>query len=138
MPYQSILVALSCVGHEELVLQEAFKFKEVLGAKMTVIHINRAHAGEMSMMMDSSGHRFKENEIRSQIENYGFSAEDVTIILDSAEYVQKALIEYANNYDLLILGHRKMSSFKEHFFDSVDEGIINHVSCPVLVIPKPK
>jgi len=38
--------------------------------------------------------------------------------------------------DLLILGHRKQSFFKHHFFDSVDEGIVNTSTCPVLVVPK--
>ena len=138
MSYRSILVALSGVGNEELVVQEAFKLKEAFNAELTVIHINSTHAGEMSMMMDSSGHRFTESEIKSQISNYGFSTDDVKIIIDTAEYIQRALAKYANKADLLILCHVKMSSFKEQFFDSVDEGIVNNVSCPVLVIPKPK
>jgi nucleotide-binding universal stress UspA family protein len=37
---------------------------------------------------------------------------------------------------LLVLGHRKMNKFKASFMDSVDEGIANLVSCPVVVIQK--
>ncbi len=138
MSYQSILVALSGDGNEKLVLEEAYKIRQSFNAKLTVIHINRPHAGEMSMMMDSFGHRFTEIDIKNQIEEYGFSAKEVEIILDQAEYVHRVLSNYSKNYDLIILGHRKMSSFKEKFFDSVDEGIINNVVCPVLVVPKPK
>ncbi|MBF88514.1 MAG: hypothetical protein CMG75_02460 [Candidatus Marinimicrobia bacterium] len=38
--------------------------------------------------------------------------------------------------DLLVLGHRKMSTFKSRIMDTIDEGIINHVQCPVLVARK--
>ncbi len=138
MPYKSIIVGVSCEGNESLVVQEAFKLKEQLGASLTFIHINRTHAGEMSMMMDSPGRRYDEEEVREIISNYGFQTVDFNIEIDTAEYVQRALTKHSKHADLLILGHRRMSSFKEKFFDSIDEGIVNNVKCPVLVVPKPE
>ncbi|MDP7095535.1 MAG: universal stress protein, partial [Candidatus Marinimicrobia bacterium] len=58
----------------------------------------------------------------------------IKIIKD--ENISKAIAAVTENVDLLILGHRKQSLFKKNFFDSVDEGIVNHASCPVMVIPK--
>ena len=48
----------------------------------------------------------------------------------------KVIKEAASGANMLILGHRKRSAFKDQFFDSVDEGIVNRVECPVLVVPK--
>ena len=44
--------------------------------------------------------------------------------------------EQTKDIDLLVLGHRRMSTFKSNLMDSVDEGIVNHAKCPVLVVPK--
>jgi len=69
---------------------------------------------------------------------FGFNdlAEAIKVLIIESENPATAISAAAKNAYLLIIGHRKMSTFKAHFFDSVDEGIVNNVDCPILVIPK--
>ena len=131
------MLALCGRGDEGDVIRKAMELKNQLGANLTVVHVNDLHAGEMSMMMDSP-HKFTEEEIRERFVANGFEKEadgiDIKIVKD--ENTAQAIASATENVDMLILGHRKQSSFKEHFFDSVDEGIVNHANCPVMVIPK--
>ena len=46
----------------------------------------------------------------------------------------KQFVENAADIDLLVLGHRRMSTFKANFMDSIDEGIANLAPCPVVVV----
>lgn len=137
MSYKNIMLALCCRGDEKEVIREAVKLKNQLGANLIVIHIGDPHAGEMSMMMDASV-KFSEDDIREQFVVNGFEKEanEITIKILKDENISKIIAHETENVDLLILGHRKQSSFKEHFFDSVDEGIVNHAHCPVMVVPK--
>jgi nucleotide-binding universal stress UspA family protein len=50
--------------------------------------------------------------------------------------ISKTIQKHSQDCDSFIVGHRKMSQFKENFMDSVDEGITNLISCPVLVVQK--
>ena len=54
------------------------------------------------------------------------------------DIVSKTIAKHAQDVDMLILGHRKMNTFKASFSDSIDEGIANLVSCPVVTISLPK
>ncbi|MDP6261736.1 MAG: universal stress protein, partial [Candidatus Marinimicrobia bacterium] len=95
------------------------------------------HAGEMSMMMDSPK-KVTDEMIRDQIKDYGYESilGELEIIITENESVSKAIEQHSKDFDLLIVGHRKMSEFKSHFMDSIDEGIANLVPCPVLVVLK--
>ena len=65
-----------------------------------------------------------------------FIVENCSILIKSDNSIPKAIYKASEGKDLVVLGHRKQSFFKENFFDSIDEGIVNKVLCPVLVIPK--
>ncbi len=138
MSYKTIMVALSGKGNEIKLIDESVRIKNSFNAKMVVIHVNDPHAGEMSMMMDSPGHRFTEEDIRNLFRSAGHEevANRLIVRIITATSIHKAISDEAKETDLLILGHQKMNVFKENFFDSVDEGIVNRVSCPVLVVPK--
>lgn len=131
------MLALCGRGDEGDVIRKAMELKNQLDANLTVVHVNDLHAGEMSMMMDSP-HEFTEEEIRERFVANGFEkeAESVSIKIVEGENIAKAIATETVNTDLLILGHRKQNSFNKHFFDSIDEGIVNHASCPIMVIPK--
>ncbi len=137
MSYKNIVLALCGRGDEGDVIRKAMELKNKLDANLTVVHVNDLHAGEMSMMMDSP-HKFTEEEIRERFIVNGFEKEAkyIAIKIIKDENISKAIAAVTENVDLLILGHRKQSLFKKNFFDSVDEGIVNHASCPVMVIPK--
>ncbi len=138
MSYKKIMVALCGRGDEQEIIREAVTLAEIHGAKLTAIHVNDPHAGEMSMMMDNPELKYKEEDVCQWFREAGFEdvASGLEVNVISARSVQKAICSNTEGVDLLILGHRRLNFFKENFFDSVDEGIVNHVSCPVLVIPK--
>lgn len=124
-------------GDEKRVIEHAIAVSEKFNAKLTAIHVNDEYAGEMSMMMDSPD-KYEENDIRDAFRTYGFEviAETMNVKIIMAENIPKAIVEESSEADLLVLGHKRMSSFKASFMDSTDEGVVNLIECPVLVVQK--
>jgi len=137
LSYKNIVLALCGRGDEGKVIKEAFNLKDQLNADLSIVHVNDPHAGEMSMMMDSPK-IITEDDIKERLVVNGFEkeADSILIRIVEGENVAKAIEEAASGANMLILGHRKRSAFKDQFFDSVDEGIVNRVECPVVVVPK--
>jgi len=134
---KKILVALSGDGKEKNVLDKAIQFAKQMDAEISFVRVNDIHAGEMSMMMDAPKKITKETIIE-QINDYGFadSVNVDNIIILKAKKVDVAISEMCSNYDLLVLGHRKVSDLKASMSDSDDEMIANETICPVLIIDK--
>ena len=135
--YNKIMVALIGDGSEQPVIEQAVNIANDLKANLVVIHVNEPHAGEMSMMMDSPK-KVTADKIQDQIKEYGYESilGKLEFIIAEGESIAKTIEHHCKDFDLLIVGHRKMSEFKANFMDSVDEGITNIVSCPVLVVQK--
>ena len=135
--YNKIMVALIGDGSEQPVIEQAVNIANDLKANLVVIHVNEPHAGEMSMMMDSPK-KVTADKIQDQIKEYGYESTlgKLEFIIAEGESIAKTIEHHCNDFDLLIVGHRKMSEFKANFMDSVDEGITNIVACPVLVVQK--
>ena len=131
------MVALIGDGSEQPVIEQAVNIANDLKANLVVIHVNDLHAGEMSMMMDSPK-KVTAEMIQDQIKEYGYESilGKLEFIIAEGESIAKTIEHHCNDFDLLIVGHRKMSEFKANFMDSVDEGITNIVACPVLVVQK--
>jgi len=132
------MIALSGRGDERDVIAEAVKITKASGAQLIAAHVNDPHAGELSMMMESPGPRLEENDIRDRFRSNGFgeAADTVDVTIINSENISQALADETIEVDLLVLGHRKMSTFKSNLMDSIDEGIVNHAHCPVLVVQK--
>tara|TARA_B100000678_G_scaffold271439_1_gene260125 strand:- start:132 stop:557 length:426 start_codon:yes stop_codon:yes gene_type:complete len=133
-----IMVSLLGSDDEGVVLDQAVFFAEKFDASLVAIHVNDTHAGEMSMMMDSPGPKITEDMIKDMFVQHGYEEwlKKLEIRTPEGEIVSKTIAENAQDVDMLVLGHRKMSTFKASFMDSVDEGIANLVSCPVVVVQK--
>lgn len=131
------MVSLMGDSSEQLLLEQAHSLASSMQARLTVIHVNDPHAGEMSMMMDSPK-KITAEILQAQIKEYGFAniLDTLEIIIAEGASVPRTIVEHCKDIDLLIVGHRKMSEFKANIMDSVDEGITNLVSCPVLVVQK--
>lgn len=138
MDFKKILVALCGRGDERRVIETAVYLAQTHSASLAAIHVNEPHAGEISMMMDSPGPKLDENAIRERFRMRGFDdlAEGLEVQVITAANIQKAIIKAAEGMDLLVVGHRQPGFFKEHFSDSMEEGLINHITCPVVVVPK--
>ena len=135
--YNKIMVALIGDGSEQPIIKQAVNIANDLKANLVVMHVNYPHAGEMSMMMDSPK-KVTADMIQDQIKEYGYESilGKLEFIIAEGESVAKTIEHYCKDFDLLIVGHRKMSKFKSNIMDSVDEGITNLVPCPVLVVQK--
>jgi nucleotide-binding universal stress UspA family protein len=135
--YNKIMVALIGDGSEQPVIEKAVNIANDLKANLVVMHVNDLHAGEMSMMMDSPK-KVTAEMIQDQIKEYGYESilGKLEFIIAEGESIAKTIEHHCKDFDLLIVGHRKMSEFKANFMDSVDEGITNIVPCPVLVVQK--
>ncbi len=134
---QTIMVALVVRDDEETVIKQAVQMAQDYRAKLIALHVNEPHAGEMSMMMDSAP-KVEEEDIRKCFKSCGFNEEalSVEVRILTGENISKMIASETKDADLLILGHRRMNTFKMNFLDSVDEGIVNNTNCPVLVVPK--
>ena len=108
-----------------------------LDYKLSVIHVNDMHAGDKSMMMDSPK-EVTTDDIKTQLNKYlcEDNAKTIDVLVHQGESISKTIQKHSQDCDLFIVGHRKMSQFKANLMDSVDEGITNLISCPVLVVQK--
>lgn len=87
------------------------------------------------MMMNSPEPKITEDMLKDIFVKHGYEKwlDKLEIRISEGEVVSKTVVENAEDIDLLLLGHRKISKFKTKFMDSVDEGISNLVSCPFVV-----
>ena len=138
MDYKKIMVALAVEGDEIPVIQQAIHIAKRYQAKLIALHVSPPHAGEMSMMMDSIGSKIEKEDITQIFVDSGFGEEvkNIEVLITKNASIAEGIVDHSQDIDLLILGHRRMSTFKAIFMDSVDENIVNKVNCPVLVVPK--
>ena len=133
-PYR-IMVALVARGDERSVIKQAVLYTEKYNAQLMAIHVNQPALSQPKGAIDS---KVTEMDIQGRFIEYGYEhiVEDVEFIIEYGESISKIINKYADDIDLVILGHRKQTTFKSQIMDSIDEGISNLVSCPVLVVQK--
>ena len=133
-PYR-IMVALVARGDERSIIKQAVLYTEKFNAQLIAIHVNQPALSQPKGAIDS---KVTEMDIQGRFIEYGYEhiVEDVEIIIEYGESISKIINKYADDIDLVILGHRKQTTFKSRIMDSIDEGISNLVSCPVLVVQK--
>ena len=130
-----IMVALVARGDEDPVIKQAAFYVEKLQARLTAIHVNQP---ALSQPKGAVEQRVTEEMIRERFITSGFEniLNNTDIIIEYGENVSKIISTHSGDMDLIILGHRKMNTFKSRIMDSIDEGISNLVACPVLVVQK--
>jgi len=130
-----IMVALVARGDERSVIKQAVLYTEKFNAQLIAIHVNQPALSQPKGAIDS---KVTEMDIQGRFIEYGYEhiVEDVEFIIEYGESISKIINKYADDIDLVILGHRKQTTFKSRIMDSIDEGISNLVSCPVLVVQK--
>ena len=130
-----IMLALVARGDEDIVIKQAAFYVEKLQARLTAIHVNQP---ALSQPKGAVEQRVTEKMIRDRFITSGFEniLNNTDIIIEYGENVSKIISTHSGDMDLIILGHRKMNTFKSRIMDSIDEGISNLVACPVLVVQK--
>lgn len=137
MPYKKILLALDCTDDENGVIKEAIRLAEILGADLSVFHVNDPAAGKTHMMMDTLP-RVNEEDIREQFRAAGYEklANEIKITFAESESYAQEIAKAAADVDLLVIGHHPKNAFLAALTDSVDERVADLISCPVLLVPK--
>ena len=130
-----IMVALVARGDERSIIKQAVLYTEKFNAQLIAMHVNQPALSQPKGAIDS---KVTEMDIQGRFIEYGYEhiVEDIEIIIEYGESISKTINKYADDIDLVILGHRKQTTFKSRIMDSIDEGISNLVSCPVLVVQK--
>ena len=130
-----IMVALVAHGDEKPVIEQAVLLANKFEAQLIAIHV---HQPVLSQPKGDSELNVTEEIIRNLFTEYGFEQiiNNLEIIISKGEDIAQKIQEHSNNIDILVVGHKKMGGFIASIMDSVDEGISNLISCPVLVVQK--
>ena len=121
------------------------------GAPLTFLHILdnikqggviglRARYGDTNLIdgykkSEKTGRR-KMDRTNSKDSYNGGYGDTVAILDDEKNSKVETIVEFIekNNIDLVIMGSRGLSKFKQMLVGSIASGIISHSKCPVLVI----
>jgi nucleotide-binding universal stress UspA family protein len=100
----------------------------------------RARYGDMDLVDGFKRARKQEAEewikpIQKEAKDKGIKT-TITILEDEGSSKLKIIIEYIkeNNIDLVVLGSRGLSKFKQLLLGSTASGLSSHSTCPVLII----
>lgn len=152
--FQKILVPLDGSEHSLKALDVAIQIAKKFGGKISLIHVysvagvarvipepSMATGGAPVMVpIDISKVVDATRKIGSRILDDGeqrVKAEkvEVDVLLKEGHTVEE-IIEVAKegNFELIVIGARGISRIREMLLGSVSEGVMHHVSCPVLVV----
>lgn len=153
--FEKILVPLDGSEHSLKALNVAIQIAKKIEAKLTLIHVYSVTIRPIIMPepttltppgvpimtpLEISKVAEAAREVGNRILGDGeekAKAEGVQVEKILAEgHVVQEIIRTAKegNYDLIVIGARGISRVREMLLGSVTDGVIHHVSCPVLVI----
>lgn len=153
--FEKILVPLDGSEHSLKALNVAIQIAKKFEAKLTLIHVYSVTIRPIIMPepttltppgvpimtpLEISKVAEAAREVGNRILGDGeekAKAEGVQVEKILAEgHVVQEIIRAAKegNYDLIVIGARGISRVREMLLGSVTDGVIHHVSCPVLVI----
>jgi nucleotide-binding universal stress UspA family protein len=153
--FEKILVPLDGSAHSTRALDIAIQIAKKFGGKIALIHVYSIVAGtiimpepttltppgvpvmaplEISKIADTArkaGNRILDDgEQKAKAENV-----QVEKILEEGHVVQEIIrTAKEGSFDLIVIGARGVSRIRELLLGSVTDGVIHHVSCPVLVV----
>ncbi len=118
----------------------AIELAKKVSAKIEIISIikyslGNIEAGILPQVIE------KENEKQAMKSINKIKNEHKDVLISNFETVgipEKEIIKQIKiwNADLLILGHHTHSIIENLFIKSVEKKLINHIECPILIIPK--
>jgi len=141
--YRKILVPIDGSDHSHYTLGQAVSLAHLFGdeTQLTVFHVGAYFPyGDLAMAIDMNQLLLDEGtavlaEAEPWFAGVGFRHDTQAVIGDPAEEIcRKAVHE---NYDLIVIGNRGRGLFSELLLGSVSHKVIQHASCPVLVVRKP-
>jgi nucleotide-binding universal stress UspA family protein len=153
--FEKILVPLDGSEHSTKALSFAIEIARKFGGKLTLVHVysvvvttgmmyEPTSAGVMRIpvLSDAEVSRLVQyaretgNRILAEGEQR-VSAEKVEVdsILTEGRVVEEiSRVAKEGRFDLIVIGARGVSHIREILLGSVTEGLMHHVSCPILVV----
>jgi len=137
--FSRILVAVDGSESAKKAFEKSIYLAQKCNSKLDVIHVvlDYTYGGDsaatfelieelkengMKILEQCKSHAIKNNVLAETILEVGDHAQ---VIIDIAN---------KNNYDLIIMGSRGMSAFKELLLGSVSFKVMHHARCPVMVV----
>jgi nucleotide-binding universal stress UspA family protein len=115
-------------------LSTALQFSRRVTADVYIFFVNDAQAGYRHPAIDAEE---LEEKVRVHLDSKELTGLSVKFVVAKGD-VSKCVKEFCNenNIDMIATGHKHHSRIYGSLFDTQDEGIIDAVEIPVLVIPK--
>ena len=153
--FGKILVPLDGSEHSAKALEKAIQIAKKFEAKITLVHVYSVYvqpillpepttvgvstvplltAAEVSKVAETA--RRAGNRILADGEQRAKSEKvQVEKMLVEGHAVQEIVrVAKEGNFDLVIVGARGLSKIKQMLLGSVSDGVIHHVTCPVLLV----
>ena len=141
MAFQKILVSLDGSEHSNRALEAAIQIAKGLSSKLALITVvlvtpvAPAAGPELAVVaIQQSRERGKITLARAEAKAKSENIEVETELADgnAVEAIVKKAKE--ENFDLIVMGARGLSTIKKIFVGSVSEGVIKNAPCPVLIV----
>ena len=139
--YDRILVPMDGSQHSLKTLETAINLVKKMGSnsKITVLHVNpsvRLYSDvgvniDVDKVLAEEGKRIVEPAVQ-QLMEAGIACDSVCAKGDPAKEICAEV--QRGNYDLTIMGSRGLGAFSEVVLGSVSHKVIQHASCPVLIV----
>ena len=137
--FSRILVAVDGSESAKKVFEKSIFLAKRCDSKLDVIHVvlDSTYGGDSATTFDlidelkEKGKKLLE-QCKSQAESNNVEVETFLKLGDYAQVIIDTASE--NNYDLIVMGSRGLSVFKELLLGSVSFKVMHHAKCPVMVV----
>jgi nucleotide-binding universal stress UspA family protein len=137
--FSRILVAVDGSESAKKAFEKSIYLAQRCNSKLDVIHVvlDSTYGGDSATTFDlidelkEKGKKLLE-QCKSQAESNNVEVETFLKLGDYAQVIIDTASE--NNYDLIVMGSRGLSVFKELLLGSVSFKVMHHAKCPVMVV----
>lgn len=137
--FSKILVAIDGSEYAKKAFEKSIYLAQKCNSKIDLIHVvddstyggDNATAFELIEELKEKGMKLLEQYKNQAIQN-NIVIETLLEIGDPAQVIVD--ISNKNTYDLIMMGNRGMSTFKELLLGSVSLKVMDHARCPVMIV----
>lgn len=144
MSFQHVLVAYDGSEQAQSALARAMELvRSIQGARLTIAHVFHYPNLVVGEAMIAAPVRMELDELSDSERTLDEAKELAAELPNTTTLLQgdpaRALLDYAEELqaDLIVIGSRGLSTFKELFLGSVSHYVVQHSKVPVLVIKNP-
>ena len=138
--HRGILVAVAGDGHDDAVLDFAFRVAHTRELPVTLVHciwdaIGVAE-GVREVPAGEPGYEDERAILEETARRPSILHPDVPVsLMLSRGFTEVQLIAASQQAELLVIGHRRKHFLRELFYGSIAPRVVEHAHCPVAVVP---